>query len=82
MIAEALLRDETVDENAEEGRPHIEKIKTVEAVGNYQHISRQGGCVGFYTAYKNYEVTKQSAYGGVKQGRSKSAQGKIVGYKL
>ena len=81
-LAEGLLLNEAEEHNAKKGRPHIENVETVKAVGNDENVARKGGCLDRGAAEKYDQVTGKSAEGGVEEGATKTAQGKVVGDKL
>ena len=82
IFLERLFGYTAIDKHPKEGRPHIEKIKSVEAMRYHQHISCKSDGVCLYAAYKNYKVAEQTANCGVEEGCGKPAQRKIVGYEL
>lgn len=81
-LAEGLLLNEAEEHDTKKRRPHVENIETVKAVGNDENVARKGGRLDRGTAEKHDQVTGKSAEGGVEEGASKPAQGKVVGDKL
>ena len=82
VIAVAGLGQLTVNEDADEGRPHIEKVETLEAMRHDEHITREGGGGRFYVADLNDDVTSETADGGVEKRAAETAEGKIIGDEL
>ena len=81
VFTERLFRDEAIEQNADKGRPHIDKIESVKAMRDDEHIARKGGGRGFHTAEQNDGVAGKSANGGVKKRTAKTAKTEIVGDK-
>ena len=82
VIAVACFGQLAVNEHANEGRPHIEKVETVEAVSHDENISREGGGGCLYTADLNDDIAGKTADSGVEKGAAKTAEGEIVGDEL
>ena len=82
VIAIACFGQLAINEHADEGRPHIEEVKTVKAVGNNEHITREGGGGRLYAADLNDDIAGKTADGGVEKRAAKTAEGKIVGDEL
>ena len=61
VIADRSLGQQTVDHHADKGRPHIDEIQAVKAMGDNQKIRRKGGAVGTGTADQNDEGAGKSA---------------------
>ena len=61
VVAYCLFSYQAINQNSEKRRPHIDKVETVEAVRNDQHISRQGGSIGVHLADVYDEIGKQTA---------------------
>lgn len=78
IFADGMLCDQTVDQNADEGRPHIQKIESVKAVRDDEEICREGFCVGFRSAQKDHQIAGKSAECGVKKRACQTAQIEIV----
>ena len=56
VLADLLLRHKAVEQDTEEGRPHIEEVKTVEAMRHNEHIAREDGRVRLGTTDINDKV--------------------------
>ena len=82
VFGNLFLHNGAVQQNADEGRPHIEKIKSVKAVRDDEHISRKRRGVGAHPANENDGVCKQAANGGVEQRAAEPAKREIVGNEL
>lgn len=82
VLAKGRLADKAEKQYAKQGRPHIEEIQTVEAVGDHQHVSRKGGGGRFGAADENDEVTCKAADGGVEKGTAETAEGEVIGDQL
>lgn len=82
VIAVACFCQLAVNEYADKGRPHIEKVETVKAVSHDEHISREGGGGCLYTADLNDDIAGKTADSGVEKGTAKTAEGEIVGDEL
>ena len=78
VFADRLLHDDAVQDNAEEGGPHIEEIQAVEAMGHDEHVTRQNGGVGLGTAQKDDQIGQKAADGGVQEGASQASQGEVI----
>ena len=55
ILRNRLFHNEAVEKYSEERRPHIYEIQSVEAMGNYKHISCEDGCVFLRFANVYYE---------------------------
>ena len=82
ILADLFFHDAAIKKNTEEGRPHIQKIQTVEAMGNDEHITGKNGGVGLSSADVDDQIGKQSANCRIEQGASQSANCKIIGDEL
>jgi hypothetical protein len=77
-----VLGYEAVYQNADKGRPHIDEIKSVKAMGDNKQICRKGGAVGVSFAYCDYKRAGKAADSRIKERACETTEGKIVGYKL
>ena len=82
VLGDALLHNLAEYEHAEEGRPHIEKVQTVEAMGDDEHISCQDRRVRLCAAEVDHKIGDNSAHGGVKERAAESAEGEVIGDQL
>ena len=82
MLGNSLLHNLTEYEHAEEGRPHIEKVKSIEAMSDHQHISCQDRRVRLCAADVDHKICNDSAHGGIKKRATKTAKGEIIGDKF
>ncbi len=82
VCRDLFLHNGAVEQNADEGRPHIKKIQPVKAVRDDEHIARERRGVGVYLANVYDGVGKKTANGGVKKRASKPAEREIVGDEL
>ena len=78
IFADGVLGDQAIDQNAYEGRPHIQKIKSVKAVCDDENICREGFCVGSCSAEQDHQIAGKSAQRCVKKGACQAAQIEIV----
>ena len=82
IVPAGVTGEHAVDHHADEGRPHIDKIQAVKAVGNHQNIRRKCGAVGTGAAEDHNQCARRAANSRVKKGGGKTAQSKIVGHQL
>ncbi len=82
VFRDLFLHNGAVEQNTDEGRPHIQKIQPVKAVRDDEHIAREGRGIGVYLANVYDGVCKKTANGGVKKRASKPAEREIVGDEL
>ena len=82
VIAVAGLGQLAVNEDADEGRPHIEKVETIEAMRHDEHIARKGGGGRFHAADLNDDIAGETADGCVKKRAAETAEGEIIGDEL
>lgn len=78
IFADGGLGDQTIDQNAYEGRPHIQKIKSVKAVRDDENICREGFCVGSRSAEEDHQIAGKSAQSCVEKRACQASQIKIV----
>lgn len=82
IFADGMLCDQAVDQNADEGRPHIQKIKTVKAVRDDEQVCREGFGIGFCSAEKDHQIAGKSAERCIKKCACQAPQIEIVRDKL
>ena len=82
VLGDALLHNLAEYEHAEEGRPHIEKVESVEAMSDDEHISCQDRRVRLCAAEVDHKICNDSAHGGVKERAAESAEGEVIGDQL
>ena len=68
IVALALLFYGAIDDNADKGRPHVDKIQAVEAMGDNQKICSKGGAVGVCSADDYYQNAGETADRGIEKG--------------
>ena len=78
IFADGGLGDQTIDQNAYERRPHIQKIKSVKAVRDDENICREGFCVGSRSAEEDHQIAGKSAQSCVEKRACQAAQIEIV----
>ena len=78
IFADGLFGDQTIDQNAYKGRPHIQKIETVKAVGNDENVCREGLGIGSRSAEEDHQIAGESAQRRVKKGACQASQIEIV----
>ena len=61
IFADGFFCDQAVDQNADEGRPHIQKIEAVKAVRNDENICREGLGIGSRSAEEDHQIAGESA---------------------
>jgi hypothetical protein len=67
MVTLRLPHHQTVNENAYKGRPHIDKVQSVKAMGNDKQICREGGAVRTRFAEQHDHYAGQTAHPYVEQ---------------
>ena len=82
VFAHGMLRDEAIDENADEGRPHIEDVQTVKAVRDDEDIRRKGRGIRLRLADKNDQIASETAKACVEERARKASEIEIVCDKL
>ena len=78
IFADGVLGDQAIDQNAYEGRPHIQKIKSVKAVRNDENICREGLGIGSRSAEEDHQIAGESAQRRIKKGACQASQIEIV----
>ena len=61
IFTDRMFCDQAVDQNADEGRPHIQKIKSVKTMRNDEKICRKGFCIGARFADEDHQIAGKSA---------------------
>ena len=82
VFADGRFSDQAVDQNADEGRPHIQKIKSVKTVRDNENVRREGFCVGFRLGDEDHQIAGKSAQTCVEQRACQTAQIKVVRYQF
>ena len=82
IFANGRFSDQTVDQNADEGRPHIQKIESVEAMCDDENIRREGFCVGFCLGDEDHQIAGKSAQTCIEQCTCQTTQIKVVRYQF
>ena len=82
VLTNGVLGDEAIDQNADEGRPHIEEIQAVKAMGDDQNVRCEGGTVCARLTEDQNKRAGKSADPGVEKCRREVSEGKIVGDQL
>ena len=82
IFSNGMFCDITIDENADKGRPHIEKVQTVKAMRDNEQISGERGGIGFCFADKDEEITGKTAKSRIEKGACQTAKVEIVCDKL
>lgn len=78
IFADGVLCDQAVDQNADEGRPHIQKIEPVKAVRDDEQVCGEGFCVGSRAAEQDHQIAGKSAECRVKKRACQASQIEIV----
>ena len=78
IFAHGVLRDKAINQYADEGRPHIKEIKTVETMRDYEDIRRKGCGVRFCFTDPHNKVTGKTTKTGVEKRTCKTAEIEIV----
>ena len=78
IFADGSFSDQTVDQNADEGRPHIQKVESVKAMCDDENIRCKGFCVGFRLGDEDHQIAGKSAQTCVEQRACQTAQIKVV----
>ena len=82
MITTGMIRQHTINENADEGGPHIDEVQSVKTMSDHQDVRRKGGAVGVGAADGNNQRAGDTAKPRVKEGTCKTPKGKIIGNQL
>ena len=82
IFTDGCFADQTVDQNADEGRPHIQKVESVKAMRDDEDIRREGFCVGFRLGDEDHQIAGKSAQTCVEQRACQTSKIKVVRYQF
>ena len=82
IFANGCFSDPTVDQNADEGRPHIQKVESVKAMRDDKNIRSEGFCVGLGFGDEDHQIAGKSAQTCVEQRTRQTTQIKVVRYQF
>lgn len=78
IFADGGFSDQTVDQNTDEGRPHIQKVKSVKAVCDDENIRREGFRVCLCLGDEDHQIAGESAQTCVEQRARQTTKIKVV----
>ena len=82
IFAQGILCGKAVNDNADKGRPHIDKIKSVKAMGNNKNVRRKGGRRCARATDENKQIASKTAKSCIEQRACKTSYAEIVGNEL
>ena len=82
IFTDRRFSDQTVNKDTDEGRPHIQKIKSVKAMCDDENICCEGFCVGFCLGDEDHQIAGKTAQTCVEQCACQTTQVKVVSYQF